>query len=226
MRFFLTDLRRVFTETAFYISMLLNLLLLGAGMLCVWDSCEAERLFLHAQSFALPFVAPVLAAMPYTVMIMQEKETRYDILMNIKLNGTGYIFRRFITCGISGGMALFIPQAVLLIVCVILCPEADRGYDLTVLLLSLSFGFSYASLSYGLTFVNRQRYVPLVMPQVIYLLCIYAFPHIKLERFYPPLDIAPAIYGSDITPDRIFIPLLITALGLVLAIIGKGGERR
>lgn len=226
MRFFLTDLRRIFTEPAFYISIMLNLLLLGAGVLCVWDSCEPERLFLYAQSFALPFVAPVLAAMPYSVMIMQEKETRYDTLMNIKLNGTGYCFRRFITCGISGAAALFIPQAVLLIVCIIICPEADRRYDFTVLLLSLSFGFSYAALSYGLTFVNRQRYVPLVMPQVLYLLCIYAFPHIRLERFYPALDISPAIYGSDITPDRVFIPLLITVLGLVLTIIGKAGERR
>lgn len=226
MKFFLTDLRRIFTEPAFYISILLNILLLGAGVLCVWSSCEPERLFFHAQSLALPFVAPVLAAMPYSVMIMQEKETRYETLMNIKLHSSGYSFRRFITCGLSGSMALFIPQAVLLAVCIIICPEADRGYDLSVLMLSLSFGFSYAALSYGLTFVNRQRYIPLVMPQVLYLLCIYAFPHIKLERFYPPLDIAPSIYGGDITPDRFFIPLLITALGLVLTIIGKAGDRR
>ncbi len=226
MKFFLTDLRRIFTEPAFYISISLNILLLAAGFLCVFSSCEPDRLFLYAQSFALPFAAPVLAAMPYSVMIMQEKETRYATLMSIKLHSTGYSFRRFITCGISGAMALFIPQLILLIVCVILSPEADHGYDISVLMLSLSFGFSYAAVSYGLTFVNRQRYVPLIMPQVIYLLCIYAFPHIKLERFYPPLDIAPSIYGSDIIADRFFIPLCITVLGFILTIIGKAGDRR
>ncbi len=226
MKFILTDLRRIFTEPAFYISMLLNMLLLCTGFLCVIDSSEPERLYLHSQSFAFPFAAPLLAAIPYSVMIMQEKETRYNTLMDIKLGGGGYEFRRFITCGISGAAALFIPQLILLIICIILSPASDHGYDFSVLMLSLSFGFSYAVLSYGLTFVNRQRYVPLVMPQVMYLLCIYAFPHIKLERFYPPLDIAPAIYGSDITPDRFFIPLCITALGLVLTIFGKAGDRR
>ena len=225
MIFILTDLRRIFTEPAFYISMLLNIVLLGVGFFCVMNISAPDRLFLYAQSFALPFAAPILAAMPYSVMIMQEKETRYGTLMNIKTGGGGYEFRRFVTCGISGAMALFIPQLILLIVCIIISPETDHGYDLSVLMLSLSFGFSYASVAYGLTFVNKQRYVPLVMPQVMYLLCIYAFPHIKLERFYPPLDIAPAIYGSDITPDRFFIPLCITALGLVLTIFGKAGER-
>lgn len=226
MRFIFTDLRRIFTEPAFYISMLLSAVLLGVGFLCVMEGNEPDRLFLYAQSFALPFAAPLLAAMPYSVMLMQEKETRYESLMNIKLGGGGYEFRRFITCGISGAAALFIPQLVLLIVCVLLSPESDHGYDISVLMLSLSFGFSYAAFSYSLTFVNHQRYVPLVMPQVLYLLCIYAFPHIKLERFYPPLDIAPAIYGNDITPDRFFIPLCITAAGLILTIFGKAGVRR
>lgn len=226
MRFVLTDLKRVFTEPAFYISIVLGLLLLFGGMACVMSDCDADRLFLYSQSFALPFAAPVLAAMPYSVMIMQEKETRYGTLMSIKLRAGGYQLKRFLTCGISGAAALFIPQLILFITCIFMDGISEPVYDISVLLLSLSFGFSYAVISYGLTFVNRQRYVPLVMPQVIYLLCIYAFPLLKLESFYPPLDISPAIYGSDITIDRLVVPACITVMALLFTLLGKAGDRR
>ncbi|MGN0655204.1 MAG: hypothetical protein ACI4KR_00275, partial [Ruminiclostridium sp.] len=102
MRFIKTDLKRIFSEPAFYISLALNFLLIIGGMTFAIINGETNRFFLYSQSFALPFVAPLLAAMPYSVMIMQEKETRYSTLMNIKLGASGYDFRRFITCGISG----------------------------------------------------------------------------------------------------------------------------
>ena len=89
MKFILTDLKRIFTEPAFYISVVLDLFLLFGGMLSVMGTCDSKMLYLSAQSLALPFVAPVLAAMPYAVMIMQEKETRYDTLMKIKLRAGG-----------------------------------------------------------------------------------------------------------------------------------------
>ncbi|MGN0657197.1 MAG: hypothetical protein ACI4KR_10430, partial [Ruminiclostridium sp.] len=125
-----------------------------------------------------------------------------------------------------GAAALFIPQLILFCICIFTGGISDFSYDLKVLLLSLIFGFSYAVISYGLTFVNRHNYVPLVMPQVLYMLCIYAFPILKLEKYYPPLDIAPAIYGGEITVERFIIPLCLTALGFVLTLSGKAGNRR
>ena len=226
MRFIKTDLKRIISEPAFYISIGVNFFLLMGGMVFALINGETGRLFLYSQSFALPFVAPLLAAMPYCVMIMQEKETRYSTLMSIKLGASGYDFRRFLTCGISGAAALFLPQLLLFCICIFMGGVSDFTYDLKVLLLSLSFGFSYAVISYGLTFVNRHNYVPLVMPQVLYMLCIYAFPILKLEKYYPPLDIAPAIYGGEITAERFIIPLCLTALGFVLTLSGKAGNRR
>lgn len=222
MKFFFTDIKRIFTEPAFYISMGLNLILLFGAMFFI----KADDMFISAQSLALPFAAPILAAMPYSVMIMQEKETRFSSLMTIKLRKSGYHFTRLLTCGISGAAALFIPQAILFAVCNFLQSPDDIAYEIKYLLLSLSFGFGYAAVSYGLTFVNRHRYVPLVMPQIIYLLCIYSFPHLKLERFYPPLDISPAIYGGEITADRLIIPALLTAAAFILTLIGKAADSR
>ncbi len=226
MRFILTDLKRIFTEPAFLISVALGLLLYFGAFALLLINGGTDRLYPSAQSMLLPFAAPLLAAMPYSVMIMQEKETRYSALMTIKLRKRGYQLKRLLTCGISGAAALFIPQLLLFIVCAVMGKVGDIATQALTLVLPVSFGFGYAAISYGLTFVNRQRYVPLVMPQVLYLLCIYAFPHLKLEKFYPPLDISPSIYGGEITLVRFALPLALTAAALLLTLFGKAGERR
>ena len=226
MRFIKTDLRRVFTEPAFFISLTLGCILLFGAFAFLLISGQTDRLYVSAQSLALPFVAPILAAMPYSVMIMQEKETRYSSLMTIKLRKGGYELKRLLVCGISGAAALLVPQLLLFAVCAIMGGIDDMSFALLGLVLPVSFGFGYASISYGLTFVNRQRYVPLVMPQVLYLLCIYAFPHLKLEEYYPPLDISPTIYGGEITIARFILPIVLTASAFFLTLFGKAGGRR
>ena len=226
MKFLSTDLKRVITEPAFFISIALNLILLFGAMTYYLTAGETETLYTSAQALALPFAAPVLAAMPYSVMIMQEKETRFGTLMTIKLRKNGYQLARLLTSGISGALALLIPQLVLFLVCLCIGGVPDLGFAAKCLVLPVTFGFGYAAISYGLTFVNRHRYVPLVMPQVLYLLCIYAFPHLKLERLYPPLDIAPSIYGGEITLQRFAVPLILTASAILLTLYGKAGDRR
>lgn len=182
---------------------------------------NTDSIFQRAQALALPFAAPLLAAMPYSVMIMQERETLYNILMTVKLRKSGYCMLRLITCGVSGAAALFIPHAALFAVCAFLDGIPPANVCIGGLALPLTFGFAYSAFSYGLTFVNRQRYVPLVMPQVVYMLCIYAFPHLKLERFYPPLDISPSIYGGTVTQDRFILPAALTVFSVLLTLWGK-----
>lgn len=226
MRFLKTDLKRIFTEPAFYISILLNLILLFCAFVFFILSGENKDIYTKSQALALPFAAPLLAAMPYSVMIMQEKETKFGMLMTIKLRRNGYCFQRLLTCGISGAAALFFPQLALFTACAFTDGISDLPKAALTLILPITFGFGYAAISYGLTFVNRQRYVPLVMPQVLYLLCIYAFPHLRLERFYPPLDISPSIYGGEISLERFAIPLILIITALLLTAIGKAGDRR
>ena len=226
MKFLSTDLKRVITEPAFFISITLNLILLFGAVAYYLTAGETETLYTSAQALALPFAAPILAAMPYSVLIMQEKETRFETLMTIKLRKSGYQLARLLTSGISGALALLIPQLALFVVCLCIGGVPDLVFALKCLILPITFGFGYAAISYGLTFVNHHRYVPLVMPQVLYLLCIYAFPHLKLERFYPPLDIAPSIYGGEITLQRFAVPLILTVSAILLTLYGKAGDRR
>lgn len=229
MKFIRTDLKRIFTEPAFFLSVLLCSVLLFGSMAYLLTGGNTDNIFLRSQALALPFAAPLLAAMPYSVMIMRERETLYNILMTVKLRKPGYCMPRLLTCGVSGAAALFIPHAALFAACTFFDGIPSASVCIGGLVLPLTFGFAYAAFSYGLTFVNRQRYVPLVMPQVLYMLCIYAFPHLKLERFYPPLDISPSIYGGAVSPDRFIFPALLTAFAVMLTLWGvikaKAGER-
>lgn len=225
MRFFKTDLKRIFTEHTFWLSILLGLVLyLGAFAYLLPDG--PEGLYTHAQALAFPFAAPLLAAMPYSTMIMRERENRFGTMMTIKLRKNSYRFERFLTCGISGAAALLVPQIVLFAVCGLMGGVEDFAFALSGLVLPVTFGFGWAAIAYGLTFVNRLSYVPLVMPQVLYLLCAYAFPYLDLERFYPPLDISPSVYGGTITADRFVLPALLAVLGLILTAVGKGAEEQ
>lgn len=226
MRFIKTDLKRIFTEPAFLLSLALGSLLLFGAMAYLLLTGTGEKLYTAAQALAFPFVTPLLAAMPYSAMIMQERETLYVTLMTIKLRKSGYELQRFFTAGLSGAAALFIPQLALFWVCTLIGGVPDIGKAVAELVLPVTFGFGYAVFSYGLTFVNKQRYVPLVMPQVLYMLCIYAFPYVGLERFYPPLDIAPSINGGTISAARFVIPAALTAAGFFLTVLGIIKTRR
>lgn len=222
MKFIKTDLKRIFTEPTFLLSLFLGCVLYFGAFAYLLPNAERNLLYAHSQALAFPFAAPLLAAMPYAVMIMRERETGFRTLMTIKLRRDGYRFRRFLTCGISGAAALFIPQLALFVVCAALGGFSDFSSAAAGLVLPVTFGFGWAVISYGLTFVNRLSYVPLVMPQVLYLLCVYAFPHLKLERFYPPLDISPYIYGGAVTADRFAVPATLAVMGLALTAFGKG----
>lgn len=227
MKFFRTDLRRIFTEPSFWLSVFLGAVLLFGGLVYCLSSGDGSNLYSRAQALALPFAAPLLAAMPYSVMIMTERETKFGALMILKQSGTDrrYRLKRFFSVGVSGAAALFIPHAALFAVCLALGGIPDAS-EFAQLVLPITFGFGWAAFSYGLTFVNRQRYVPLVMPQVLYLLCIYAFPYLKLERFYPPLDIAPSVSGTVISADRFVLPAVLAASGLVLTAFGKEADEQ
>ena len=219
MRFFGTDIKRAFTEPNFFISLILGIVsLFGAAAYLILNG--GTDVYFSAQSLILPFAAPLLAAMPYSAMIMHERETHYRIMMDIKLCGFRYELPRFAVCGISGAAALFIPQILLLIFCMVTGQVSDAAEAVRELTLTLSFGFGYAVFSYGLTFLNRERYIPVAIPQILYLFCVYAFPYVKLERFYPPLDISPSIYGGEISADRFVIPAALTFAGIVLTAFG------
>ncbi len=221
MRFIKTDLKRIFTEPAFLLSIFLGLLLYFGAFAYLLPTAERGELYNRSQALIFPFAAPVLAAMPYSVMIMRERETRFSIMMTVKLRKSGYRYKRFLTCGISGAAALLIPQAALFGVCAVMGGISELTSAAAGLILPVTFGFGWAEAAYGLTFVNRQSYIPLVMPQTLYLLCVYAFPHLRLERFYPPLDISPAIYGGAVSADRFAVPAVLTVMGLLLTLFGR-----
>ncbi|MEG1133617.1 MAG: hypothetical protein RSD87_04545 [Cellulosilyticaceae bacterium] len=225
MKFIITDFKRGFTETTFLASVGISLAVLVSSLgyyLLNETTYESTRAFMVCQSLILPFIAPLLATLPYSNMRMLEEDSGYHRLLAIKGNRKNYDFKRFLTNGVIGGMAIALPLLLFAVICRVFSPYESVQQIVGIVILDFMFGFSYASIAYGLTFVNDKRYIPTVAPQVIYLLFIYAFPYLNLEAYYPPLSFAPGLLPSKIDGGNILMQFgVLIGLSLGLMILSK-----
>jgi hypothetical protein len=210
--FFITDLRRIFTEPTFFTSLILGSIALLAPFFILTSNS-----FVSAQSAVFPFAAPFLAALPFAAIYKTERETKYAELLKIRRGGKSYAVTRFFTVGIGGGFALLLPEILLLAVSFLINNTAvlDDLFRINyTLALVFPFGFTYAVLAYAMTFVTRSKIIAIVTPEVLYLLLTYAFPYLDLEKYYPPFAISPFIFGvADIGYIRVsFAAMLIVSL--------------
>lgn len=224
MRFIIVDLKRCFTERSFITSIFIGIACVAVSMILMINQGggSIKDLFISSHSLILPFIAPLLAALPYSNMNMVEADNKYDLLIMLRQNGKGWEFKRFFTNGVVSGLCIVIPLLLLLIACLVMGLDNSINEILSVILLDFIFGFAFASISYGLTFVNTKKYIPIVAPQVIYLLLIYAFPYLGLEAYYPPLCFSPWIlpsYANLRNINTIFI--VVIGLSIVLVFMGK-----
>lgn len=229
MRWFITDFKRGLSERSFLGAIVLGILSLALGLAYYvygQDTYTADQAFIVSQSFAMPFIAPLLASMVYSNMNMLEKDSGYRNLLVLKYKGKSYTLKRWLVNNILSGMALLIPMLMLYGVCRLFSPYAQQDEIVGVILLGFLFGFAYGSFAYSLTFVNRKRYIPIVTPQVLYLLFIYAFPYLGLEKFYPPLSFSPWLMKQYVEPELICLELLVILGGSAALLIGSMLYRR
>jgi hypothetical protein len=222
-RFFLTDLRRALTERTFAASLAVAFAALFGAFVYLGLS-GGEPSFVMSQSLVFPFIAPFLAALPFSAVIMTEKKTKYRELIKLHRRGKNYALPRFLTVGISGGLALLLPEILLMFITLTSGEREFTAEAFRILSLAFPFGFSFAVLSFSLTFYNDETVLPLIIPQVFYLLFTYAFPYLDLERYYPPLSVSPYIFGE---PDFLRIALTLCAVlgtSVILTLIGKARE--
>jgi hypothetical protein len=223
MSFFTTDIKRALTERTFAASLIIAVLSLFGAF--VWLGINGrDNSFLMSQSLVFPFIAPFLAALPFSAIIITERATKYRDLIKLRRHGKNYILPRFFTVGISGGLALLLPEILLFIVSLIMGVGGFTTDSLQVLSLSFPFGFAYAVLAFSLTFYNNETILPLMIPQVFYLLLTYAFPYLDLEKYYPPLTIAPFIYGLPDLQNIATVLSVITLFAVCLTLFGAAKE--
>ncbi|MGL4363037.1 MAG: hypothetical protein ACRCSG_07225 [Cellulosilyticaceae bacterium] len=221
MRFFITDLKRGFTERNFVNALIIASVCLIISMYANQNlMADGNNFLLATQSLILPFIAPLLAAFPYANMIMIEQDTKYEQFMWTKNNQKSYAISRWFTTGIIGGGVLAIPISCVGVITYFISSVFSWQTYINVIGISFIFGFVYAGLSYGLTFVNTKTYLPVIAPQVIYLLFIYAFPYIGLEAFYPPLSFSPWIIKGVATPGQIIMQYVVVGITGIALVIG------
>lgn len=230
MRFIRADFKRGCTEPRFFLALLLGIgcALISGAVIAQGDLVDGYAFFTKSHSLALPFIVPLLCALPYSNMVMLEGATKFDSFMSLRLSHRLWLFRRFLVNGAVSGLTALVPGVALLLTSLHMDSSAFTVDVYQVLLLNFAFGFAFGSLSYGLCFVNTASYIPLVAPQVIYLFFIYSFPILGLSQYYPPLAYAPWILPSVASIPHIALFLLaVTAVSLLLTCVGavKKGVR-
>lgn len=230
MRFIWVDFKRGLLEKSFWgvvaiggISCFIGLMAYRLG----GDFRGGDEAFYFSQAFILPFIAPLLATLVYTDMILLEKECGYRQALIIRNKSRAYFIKRYIVNGVLSGLALSLPLSLLFLVLYVYGEFKDVKAVGQVLGMSFLFGMTYGNLGYSLTFVNQRRYIPVVAPQVLYLLCIYAFPYLGLEAYYPPLSFSPRLLGGEIDLSKPLLQLmLICGVTVVVMGIGIGWEKQ
>lgn len=223
MKWLFIDVKRGLTECSFWGAISIGILSLAIGLSYYFyteSTYTGTEAFITSQSLILPFIAPLLASMVYSNMNMLEKDCGYKSLLILKNQGKGYRLGRWFVNNCLSGLALVIPILLFFCICTFISPYTNQEEIIGVLLLDFLFGFVYGSFAYSLTFVNRKRYIPLVTPQVLYLLFIYAFPYLNLEKFYPPLSFSPWLMPVDADYHLIILQLAILFGVSVLIILG------
>ncbi|OON96524.1 MAG: hypothetical protein ATN36_05465 [Epulopiscium sp. Nele67-Bin005] len=193
------DIRRGLSEPTFFISIGVTFLIMIISAIYYFQTEElflSDDLFKTIQSLILPFIAPLIVCLPYSTISMLEKDSGYKKLILNRINKFEYIIIRFISVAIVGGLTLVIPLIILMVSCFFISPYENLESILGVILLDFGFGASYAIFGYGLTFVNDKRYIPIIAPQVGYLLLTYALPYLDLTQYYPPLAYSPWLLSS------------------------------
>lgn len=223
MKWWLVDFRRGVTERSFLGAILIGTLGMGIGLAYYFytqRTYTGTDAFIGSQSLILPFIAPLLASMVYSNMNMLEKDCGYKSLLMLKNHGKDYVLKRWFINNCLSGLALVIPVFLFFVICTFISPYTNQQQIIGVLLLDFLFGFVYGSFAYSLTFVNSKRYIPLVVPEVLYLLFIYAFPYLNLEKFYPPLSFSPWLMPMDAEVYFISLQLVILFGVSILIILG------
>lgn len=224
MRWWITDLKRGLTEPSFFLALVIGCLgMVGAVAFYIirHEIYTATEVFKGSHALVIPFIAPLLCALPYANMNMLETDCGYKKFLLLRNKGRNYTLKRWWVNSFIGGITLLLPSLLLMVVCRSFSTYEDVKGILEVVGLNFFFGVTYSSLAYSLTFVNKKRYIPLLGPQVLYLLFIYAFPYLKLEKFFPPLTFSPWIM-PDLVNLQLMIIQLSVLLGISFLIIGCG----
>lgn len=208
MRFFLPDLKRALGERSFWAALIAALVCgLGPWFAAPARMSAAAR-WLAGHDGLLPWVCPLLAALPYSLTALRERESGMDRNIRLALMRPGYRFPRLAVVWVTGAAVLTAPVLALSLL---------TGYFPPELLLAPLSGAAWAGLSCGLAWFNRRAYIPLLGPWVVSMLLTYAAPHLDAPWLWPPLWWSPAIqpgWGSFGLSAGVLLALILLSAGL------------
>lgn len=180
------------------ISILLSFLCLIVGSADILfdhnSNIDFSYLFLFSYSCGtaslLALIYPVFACMPYGDTYAVERESGYLLYKQTKIHNVKYILIKLLSSSISGGLALSIPVACYLILCIFSRGPMLTDYGMEYISHKVQFyhsqpvlycagfignaflcGVIFSLLALALSVFIKSRYLVLFLPLVLYILC-------------------------------------------------------
>ena len=189
-----TEIRRVFRTKAFYVACAFMLVLayydtrfefvylLNIGSLCegIW-----QEKFLDAAGDIIPFLCPLIVALPYVLSYRKERDSGYRQLMVLKTSPGAYRRAKLLSVAVSGAAVMCIPLLCWMPVCILLGTndpsrsimrhlikpylqpliESHINFFVFLYLINISLvGAAFALLGLGVSAVIRSRYLAVLFP--------------------------------------------------------------
>ncbi len=146
---FITEIKRVFSGSMFYVSVIITLILLFYG---IYDYAFASGFFpiseeilalgntdphlfntfdavLWSRIRVLSLPAPLLAALPFAASLAIDRNSLFLNSLLPRTNRTRYIISKFCVNGLAGGLALALPHIIIYLIAYLIFPEGIITYE-------------------------------------------------------------------------------------------------
>lgn len=211
MFYLILEIKRALKGNLFYISLVLNAvcLLIGIWEMKLTISVDKGYAFFYSGIILggftmITLLAPAIAALPFSGSFLQDTEHHFIRGVFNRTKCLNYYWRKIISTGISGALALTLPLVGLLLINLLFFgnhhpnigslvgpfsefykQKQDLVYILFIILNSGLFGFIYANLGLVATLFIPKPYVAIGIPLIVYMVPSFFFTYFGLDRFEP-----------------------------------------
>lgn len=246
MKKILLELKRYIISPIFAVAVLSALAIMAHP---IFDSLKA--IFINPQSYlyyisgvhtfgSFDLFAPVIAAAPCSATFYNDFGSGYCKFILPRTSRIKYLLSKIFTCGVTGGLAVFLPNFILFIYLFAFGKPHSSGMDILqgsilgaieytnnglnvmiiLLLLSFLFGFAWSLIGLAVSAFIPNKYVALVAPFLIYFALSTALSLTDESLVFSPINMLYPNYSQIPSIAFCFIyQLILIAMSAVIFII-------
>ena len=250
------EFKRAFKSRDFYIGLIITMILMLIAIYPYinWQdeqSYDYVIAWFRGIGMGKAYIAlffPILVSIPYSSMLAVEKKYNYFKYILLRTDRNKYLISKGIVNSIYGGLVLFIPSIILLIICISIFPnpsyflENQLNFDdpfsiilkfnpiLYIFINSLWMffqGMIWSTVCYSISLICKNILVITVVPFLYSILSNFLLAIMNLASLTPPSSFAPYLMSNTTIFTMMFQPtILILFIFCIIIYYTKSGVEK